>query len=72
MRKSAKFAATPEYYKVARVVMWAEWQAGHQLRAAEREQGKRHDLTSSQPANKSSGFLMLLNRHNLKKDTAYR
>ena len=34
MRRSGKFAGTPEYYKVAKVVLWAEWQAGHQLRIA--------------------------------------
>ena len=51
--------------------MWAEWRAGQELREAEREQGKRGDLTSSQAATKS-GFYALIDSHNLKKDTAYR
>ena len=72
MRNMEKFAGTPRYYEVARAVRWAEWKAGQELREAEREQGKRHDLTSSQPGNKSAGFLTLLGDHKLKKDTAYR
>jgi len=50
--------------------LWAEWQAGHQLRTAGR--GKRGPKVNSQPAKQLTGFLSLIESHDLKKDNAYR
>ena len=71
MRQSEKFAGTPEYYDVAKKVLWAEWKAGQELRDSERGQGQRHDLTLSQAETKS-GFYALIKGHDLNKNTAYR
>ncbi len=71
MCQSEKFAGTPEYYDVAKKVLWAEWKAGQELRDSERGQGQRHDLTLSQPETKS-GFYALIDSHGLDKNTAYR
>ena len=48
----------------------AVWQAGHQLRAVERD--KPGPKVNSQPAKQLSGFLSLIESHDLKKDSAYR
>lgn len=69
MWKSNKFRGTPKYYKAAKATVWAEWRAGHKLRTVER--GQRGPKVSSQSAN-NSGFLAQINKHQLKKDTAYR
>jgi hypothetical protein len=48
----------------------AVWQAGHQLRTVERD--KPGPKVNSQPAKQLSGFLSLIESHDLKKDSAYR
>ena len=64
-------AGVKGYYEVARAVLWAEWQAGHQLKAAERSggPGRGHTEKISQPGN---SFLPLLEDHKLAQTTAYR
>ncbi len=54
---------------VSRDGLGAVWQAGHQLRAAERQPGPGRGKKDSQAAN---SFLGLIESHDLKKDTAYR
>lgn len=55
---------------LARVVLWAEWQAGHQLRIAERTHPGPQKVMSQ--AETQPGFYALINDHNLDKNTAYR
>jgi hypothetical protein len=57
---------------IAKAKVRAEWHGGHLLQKIERQQGKRSDLTSSQPAKKSDGFLAAIAEAGLYTDTAYR
>ena len=71
MRKSGKFVGTARYYELARAVLWAEWRAGQELKAAERSAGpgRGHTEKISQPGN---CFMPMLKNLNLAKTTAYR
>ncbi len=58
-------AGTPDYYKVARVVLWAEWKAGHQLKTAESNKPETRFKPMSQPATQP-GSPILTDRQGLK------
>lgn len=76
LRATGKWRGDPRYYEVARAFLWAEWRAGHQLRAAERSKGTagpgRGHIGEKTSSHNDTGFSNLLDQHALNRNTAYR
>ena len=69
MKRSGKYTGT-EYYRVMEATIWYEWQGGQILKEAERIPYEDNFSPNSHDA-KLDGFVALINRFKLKKDTAY-